>query len=117
MKREHTDWPSSPVVPHDDPTLLFANAGMNQYKPLFLGKFCKVKGFVQDQGATGIYLFVPIPASSSPMKSFPFLLFHVGTGTADPNDNLSKLTRAVNSQKCIRAGGKHNDLEDVSGLP
>jgi alanyl-tRNA synthetase len=67
--RQHTTVPSSPVIPQDDPTLLFINAGMNQFKDVFLG-----------------------------------------TGTRD-------YSRAVDSQKCIRVSGKHNDLEEVGPSP
>lgn len=63
--KAHIEVPSAPVVPHGDPTLLFTNAGMNQFKDVFLG-----------------------------------------LGKRD-------YTRAVDSQKCIRVSGKHNDLEEV----
>ena len=61
----HTVVASASLVPKNDPTLLFTNAGMNQFKSVFLGE-----------------------------ESRPYL-------------------RAVSSQKCVRAGGKHNDLENV----
>src|SRR5262245_11984759 len=62
----HAVLPSSSLVPHNDPTLMFANAGMNQFKNIFTG----------------------LEAPPSP-------------------------PRAATSQKCVRAGGKHNDLDNV----
>ncbi|HEU5442706.1 MAG TPA: alanine--tRNA ligase, partial [Steroidobacteraceae bacterium] len=63
--RGHTIVPSSPLVPGNDPTLLFTNAGMVQFKDVFLGK------------------------------------------------ERRDYVRATSSQRCVRAGGKHNDLENV----
>ncbi len=65
QRHGHTVVPSSPLVPGNDPTLLFTNAGMVQFKDVFLGQ-----------------------------EKRPYV-------------------RAVSSQRCVRAGGKHNDLENV----
>ena len=64
-EREHTLVPSSSLIPHDDPTLLFVNAGMVQFKDVFLG------------------------------------------------NKKPSYQRACSVQRCVRAGGKHNDLENV----
>ncbi|WP_296809580.1 alanine--tRNA ligase [Thiocapsa sp.] len=64
-QRDHECVPSSPLVPGNDPTLLFTNAGMVQFKEVFLGR------------------------------------------------ERRAYNRAVSSQRCVRAGGKHNDLENV----
>ena len=61
--KEHTIVPSAPIVVKNDPTLMFTNAGMNQFKDYFLGN-----------------------------KQAPY-------------------SRAVDTQKCLRVSGKHNDLE------
>jgi len=65
VNKQHQEVATSSLVPFDDPTLLFTNAGMNQFKDTFLGT--EQRGY----------------------------------------------TRATSSQRCVRAGGKHNDLENV----
>ena len=64
-RHDHRVVPSSPVIPWNDPTILFTNAGMNQFKDVFTGK------------------------------------------------RRAEHPRAASAQKCIRAGGKHNDLDNV----
>ncbi|MCH9686390.1 MAG: alanine--tRNA ligase [Deltaproteobacteria bacterium] len=68
-ERGHTHVASAPLVPRDDPTLLFVNAGMNQFKDVFTGR-----------------------------EQRPY-------------------QRAVTVQRCVRAGGKHNDLDNVGFTP
>ena len=68
-EKKHTSLPSSSLIPQNDPSLLFVNAGMNQFKSVFLGES-------------------PPPAP-----------------------------QVVTIQKCLRAGGKHNDLENVGETP
>ena len=66
-EKEHTFVPSSSTVPYDDPTLLFANAGMNQYKSIFLGtvdpssEFSKLRGAVNSQKCICLLYTSPSP--------------------------------------------------------
>ncbi|NKA17127.1 MAG: alanine--tRNA ligase, partial [Alphaproteobacteria bacterium] len=69
LKNSHQVVDSSPLVPQNDPTLMFTNSGMVQFKNVFTG-----------------------------LEKLPF-------------------KRATTSQKCVRAGGKHNDLENVGYTP
>ena len=81
--------PSSSLVP-EDPTVLLTIAGMLQFKPIFLGK--------ARPGLASAPLRQPL--TRRPCQ-------------VDPRSPLARLKRAADTQKCIRAGGKHNDLDDV----
>jgi len=88
-KNDHTFVPSSSTIPYDDPTLLFANAGMNQVSPCLC---CA--------GRIG----------AEPLDQYKSIFL----GTVDPHSDMATLKRAHNSQKCIRAGGKHNGMQQPS---
>ena len=77
-KNGHTILPGSSVIPTDDPSLLFVNAGMNQFKKYYLG------------------------------EAIPYI--HI------MRIIYREIRRVTTSQLCIRAGGKHNDLDNVLSI-
>ena len=81
LKNQHYILPSSSLIPDKDPSLLFVNAGMNQFKDVFLGL----------KPLKDLFLFAGLQAPAE--------------------------ANAVSIQKCLRAGGKHNDLENVGETP
>ena len=94
-KNQHLYVHSSSTIPLDDPTLLFANAGMNQ---------------VIDHNSIIDFKIFPWILIECNVKKFKPLFL----GTVDPNSEMAKYKRVANTQKCIRAGGKHNDLGKLS---